>query len=111
MLPKAKRLTKRLFSESFSNSKIVSSDYLTLRYKDNYGKTPKVSVIVSKKVVQKATQRNYVKRKIYEIVQKNLKTTEKPYILMIFPKKTSIKLPFTQIEKDLKEVLLKAKIL
>jgi ribonuclease P protein component len=111
MLPKAKRLTKRLFSESFSHSKITSNDYFTLRYKDISGKTPKVSVVVSKKVAQKATDRNYLKRKMYEIAQKHLKNIEKPYVLMLFPKKTSTTLSFTDLDKEVREILVRAKIL
>lgn len=111
MLPKAKRLTKRLFSESFSHSKITSNDYLTLRYKDNSGFEPKGSVVVSKKVAKNATDRNHLKRQLYEIIEKHLKNTEKPYILMIFPKKPSTTLSFIDLEKEVKEVLIKSKVI
>lgn len=111
MLPKTQRLQKRLFSESFSHSKIHSSDILTLRYKAFSGLASKVSVVVSKKVAQKAVDRNSLKRKLYEITQKVLKNTKKPYVLMVFPKKGATTTSFNELEKDLTTLFIGAKIL
>ncbi len=111
MLPKTQRLQKRLFSESFSHSKMCSNDNLTLRYKVFSGLQSKVSVVVSKKVAQKAVDRNLLKRKLYEIAQKLLKNAKNPYILMVFPKKGATTVEFDQLEKDLSTLFVEAKIL
>ena len=111
MISTQQRVTKRLFSESFSNSKIASNDYLTLRYKGFSGELSKISVVVSKKVLQKATDRNTLKRRLYDIVLNLVKKTEKPYVLMVFPKKGATTLPFSVLQKETKDLLVKARII
>lgn len=111
MLPKKQRITKRLFSESFSHSKTQSNDNFTLKYKDILDFPTKTSIVVSKKVAKNAVDRNSLKRKIYDITGKILKNSKKPYVLMVFPKKTTTILPILSLEESLIELLKKAKTL
>lgn len=107
MIPKKQRITKRLFSESFSYSKSVSNEYLTLKYKGILEFPVKIAVVVSKKVEKSAVGRNNLKRKIYLCAQNATKSLKKPYILMIFPKKDCLKMTTSQIEHSLTELLKK----
>lgn len=107
MLPKKQRITKRLFSESFSHSKTASNDYFTLKYKAFSEFPSKISVVVSKKVEKSAVGRNKLKRRIYEAVQKSSKKLEKAYVLMIFPKKTALSLDYKDLEVELLSVFKK----
>lgn len=107
MIPKEQRITKRLFSESFSYSKSISNDYFTLKYKAILEFPSKISVVVSKKVVKSAVGRNALKRLFYENVQKSTKILKKPYILMFFPKKESITIDKNKLSTLLGETLKK----
>ena len=111
MLPKKQRITKRLFSESFSHSKTQANDNFTLKYKDILDLPTKTSIIVSKKVAKNAVDRNSLKRKIYDTTGKIIKNAKKPYVLMVFPKKTTTTLTNKELEESLIELLKKAKIL
>ncbi len=111
MLPKRQRITKRLFSESFSHSKTVSNDFLTLKYKVISEFPSKTSVVVSKKVEKSAVGRNKTKRRIYEIVQNVSKNLKIPCILMIFPKKHYLDLSPNEAKKAVLELLSKISLL
>jgi len=54
----------------YKNGQIVRSKYMTLKYSHNpRRKTPRVSVVVSKKVLKSAVGRNRIRRRIYEQIR------------------------------------------
>jgi ribonuclease P protein component len=82
MLPKNKRLKRADFS-NLSSLKVFTTPYFDVKYssKEDF----KVSCIVIKKRFKKATERNKVKRKLYNAV-KEVYTNQTGYFLF-YPKK------------------------
>lgn len=81
MLPKKKRIDRKTFLAVLPKTRTDSTPFFTIRsYKSE---TPKVSIVISKKIAKTAIQRNYIKRRIYKHISKDL-----PYkTIMIFVKK------------------------
>ncbi len=72
-------------------------------------KNPRVAVVVSKKVSKKATQRNKIRRKIYEIIRLNIDTIKPPQSLIISVFKEDIlKNKPKALEKKIVELIKKA---
>jgi len=71
MIPKKFRLTTRLFDRFFKRSKRFNSGSFTFLIADSQG-NPRFSVDVGKKDSKKATQRNRIRRQIYEVLRKRL---------------------------------------
>lgn len=80
MLPKINRLTKEKdFKTVFEKGEIIKNDFLIFKIFKNNLKESRFGFIVSKKISNKATVRNKVKRKLREAVLnglKKFKTTE-----------------------------------
>ncbi|MFA5029816.1 MAG: ribonuclease P protein component [Patescibacteria group bacterium] len=73
MLAKKYRLTKRNdFLKIFRSGKRAFSGFLAIYYKPNGLDFCRFAVVVSNKVSKKASQRNLIKRRLREIVKKNL---------------------------------------
>ena len=74
MLPKKNRLTqKKDFDSVFKNGKTIKSDFLILKLLKNHFNENRFGFIVSKKVSNKSTKRNLVKRRLRKIVLNNFK--------------------------------------
>lgn len=57
----------------YKNGQALRSHSLTLRYIENSRrKTPRVSIVVSKKILKSAVGRNRIRRRLYEIVRHEL---------------------------------------
>lgn len=73
MLKKTQRISRKSFNEAFARSKVISrGSFFMVKKLENQGF--QASVVVSKKVAKKATERNYIKRVIYTLFQDYLKT-------------------------------------
>lgn len=81
MLPKKKRIDRKTFLAVLPKTKTESTPFFTIRSKKS--DTPKVSIVISKKIAKTAIQRNYIKRRIYNHLSKQLSTKT----LLIFVKK------------------------
>lgn len=73
MLPKAHRFTKNDFSNIFNSAdtKRIRSFFFTVLVADQSSGDMKVAVIVSKKKLKKASDRNYIKRVIRHFAYQN----------------------------------------
>ncbi len=92
MLQKKERIPRKKFNEIFTNSKILSrGSFFVVRGLKTTDFA--VSVVVPKKIVKKATERNYIKRMMYFLIsQKNKENKQKNIIIkgkyiIIFQKK------------------------
>jgi len=57
----------------YKNGQAVRSRLVTMKYIDNpRRKRPRVAVVVSKKVLKSAVGRNRIRRRIYEVIRKEL---------------------------------------
>ncbi len=97
MLPKANRLNKLLFKLVSKKGKKVSSNpkMIFLLSKDNSFKT---SIVVPKKTLKKAVDRNRLRRRIYSAISK-IESKPKGW-LIIYPSPHYLKSEFQIIKDD-----------
>jgi len=106
MLPKKNRADKKTIEKIFKKSIFIGSHSLNLKYffnKDNI--SPRVSFIVPKTVEKKATERNFLRRKGYLILEKYWNKIPNDFVgVFIFNKQKEKKL-LEVIEEDIKIIL------
>jgi len=81
MLSKKYRF-KNFDFKKFQNSFKISNNFFILMKIPSEDNIPKFSVVVDKKNIKKATVRNKIKRKIYEIIRLNLEEIPLGYYLI-----------------------------
>ncbi len=69
MFKKSYKLNTSLFKEVFNFGKTIKTPLFVIKTKQNTIKHSRFAVVVSKKNIQKAHQRNYFKRKIYHALK------------------------------------------
>lgn len=74
MISKKRRLTKKEFSQVFAGGKKIKKGKFLFVVDKTFLNKEKVSVVCSKKNVQKAVVRNKIKRNIYRWISQNEKT-------------------------------------
>lgn len=108
-----KKLVFLKTEEDFSNfrkSRSLASASLKIRWHVPLNQNhPRFGFIVPKKSVKKVVDRNLIKRRLKSLLTKYSKGI-KPVDILFFPKPDTIKLKFADLERELIEVLLKAKI-
>ena len=105
MLPKKYRLRKRKEIEKiFKEGKSKNLNLVFIRFLKNNLGYPRFCFIVSKKVSNKATKRNKVKRLLREVVRKEiLPTLETNYDYLIIAKPSILNKNYWQIKEDLEK--------
>jgi ribonuclease P protein component len=117
MLIKQYRLTKNLeFAAVASQGMAVYSPTLVIKNINNDFKYSRFGFIVSNKVSKKASQRNLIKRRLREIIRKNLEKIikGKDIVIIVSPKIITSQgkvMTYEQIEKDLLNILGKANLI
>jgi len=90
MIPKKNRLNSLFFKNLFKKGKSIDNILFSLKYvKDNIQEY-KVSIVVSKKVSKKATERNLLKRRFLSVVIENKDILLKDTSYIFYPKKNSL---------------------
>ncbi len=112
MLPFSWRLKKSGF-KLIKNTpkKIFQSESFCLKICFSDFETSKFAVIVPVSVSKKATIRNKLKRRVRAVIMKHLKKTEGKFATLLYVKKGTGLLSFAGIEKEVVDLLRKAKIL
>lgn len=113
MLPRWHRLTsEKDIKRVFRKGAVFFSPYLVLK-KVASGKpgASRFAVVVSQKLAKKATQRNRIRRVIYEIIRLKLAKIKNGSDCIIIPKKTEKVANFSEKTKDLETLLQRAKII
>ena len=111
MLPKENRLRKKKeFEKVIKEGKGVREGFLVLKYLKNNLNLVRTGFVVSQKISKKAVIRNKVKRRLREIVRRNLEKLKPGYDLIFFTKKGIEEKDFWQIKEVVKELLKKAKL-
>ncbi len=111
MLARKHRINKSLFKEILAKGKNYNSDLISLKTAPCAGSNPLFGFVVSKKTAKKAVTRNKLKRRGRYIVKKYLSSFKKGAANIIFFKKGSETLKFSELEEKMLELFKKAKIL
>lgn len=100
MLPKINRLTKKNdFDVVFVHGKAFKSDFLIFKYLKNNLNTVRVGFVVSKKVSNKATIRNKVKRKLRAAFLKNTPIKSKSLDVIVLALPNSQNKNFNEVQE------------
>lgn len=85
---------------------------MTIKYITNpYRKKPRFSIVVSKKVLKSAVGRNKIRRRLYETTrQSGFNESKGIDIVIIVSSSELLSLPQTELEQQLKELLVQTDI-
>lgn len=111
MLAKKHRINKNLFKEILAKGKNYNSDLISLKTAPRAGNDLFFCFVVSKKTAKKAAARNKLKRRARYVAKKNFASFKKGAANIIFFKKGSETLKFSELEEKMVELFKKAKIL
>lgn len=110
MLPKKNKLNRSIFNEVFKKGVFKNTPFFNVKI-INYKETPNniglFSIIISKKVVKKATKRNLIKRRFYNIIfqNKDLIQNTKNKVYLFFLKEDISFVNFDNLSKKITSFL------
>ena len=111
MLKKINRLKKRYqFQYIYKEGKFISEKAVTLHYVASKTKNIKIGFAVTKKIGH-AIKRNLIRRRLREIMKKNLPLLKQNYNIIIVAKEQIIETEFINLEKQILNLLKKADLL
>jgi ribonuclease P protein component len=96
----------------YTNGKAVRSQPLTIKWVKNTHRTrPRISVVVSKKVIKSAIGRNRIRRRIYEYIRTHLDQFNDTYDIVVITTSPELKdIPYGELSEQLDTLLQKADI-
>tara|TARA_B100001179_G_C18364879_1_gene306518 strand:- start:200 stop:532 length:333 start_codon:yes stop_codon:yes gene_type:complete len=103
MFSKKERLTRAAFTEYFKTGKRLHSDVATLIYQPC--PTTHVAVVVGKKVLKKAHERNAARRRIYGVLYRTLKKSNQTGVYIFLTKPTFTSLTKKQQQEAVQNLL------
>lgn len=112
MLPKRNRVNSELFQYIYENGSRVDGTFLYLRFtiKDTEA-PPRFSVVVPKKIIKKAVDRNKVKRRAVRVLEHLIKNVSDGTVGIFFFKEDVINIPSEEIGGEIKDLLQKAGVI
>lgn len=108
MLPKKRRIPRKLFSELLVNSRYVNSPNFSLRFKIGQSiKETRIGVTVSKKVSKSAVVRNTIRRRAYSSIS-NLVPKVSHGLFLFVAKAGAEKLKGENLTNELQKLLIQS---
>lgn len=109
MFPKNQRITnKKDFDLVFKRGKVFHSPFLSIRILKTNSDKKRFSVLVSKKVSSKATERNKIKRLLREAIKKNSELFPTGSDSVLYAQQKSIDLSLNEAIKIIQNILKKS---
>lgn len=111
MLKKENRLKKSRDFKKLYKERSIKTRFFSFRGKLKRGGETRIGIVLSKNVSQKSTERNKLKRQIREVLRKNLSHIKsgQDIAINVFPE--SHGLNYKEIEKNILDLLKKAKVI
>jgi len=91
-----------------TGSRFINSPCLILRYKISKTPEKRFTIVISKNIIKKATNRNLLRRRVYSIIQKNLTSVKNGVFGIFLAKKGVEKLKFIELKEEIIGLLKKA---
>jgi len=109
VLKKINRISKRSEFEEIrkSGSFLGFSHFFGVVMMDKKDEDLKFGIVTSKKISKKAVERNKIKRRIMEVLGKNLSKFEKGRRFLFLSKKEILKTDMVGLEKEIERICLK----
>lgn len=97
----------------YKNADSVRSHLCTIRYtKNRYRKTPRIAVVVSKKVHKSAVGRNRIRRRVYEILRHNMPQFSAVYDIAVIVTNAEVRtLPQDELTATIHDLLRQANVI
>ena len=97
----------------YANGKAVRSQALTMKWvKNTHRSKPRVSVVVSKKVLKSAVGRNRIRRRLYEYIRLRLPLLNDTYDIVLIATTPELRtMPFSDFEAQVDTLFTKASLL
>ncbi len=112
MLPVQNRLKKKKdFDVVFRKGRSFREDFLSIKIIPNDLEFSRFGLVVGQKVSKKAVSRNKVKRRLREAIRMELPNIKKGVDVILMTSPEIAGKDFLEIEKRIKEIFIKAKIL
>lgn len=109
MLPKINRLkSAKKIDAVFREGRGFKGSFLFIKLTKNHLNVSRFAFLVGRKVAQKATQRNQMKRRLRDIIKKEMPCIKKGVDLVVIPQKSIENKNFQAIKKETKYLLKKA---
>jgi ribonuclease P protein component len=93
---------RRVIEKLFKKGKLYKDQFFVFKYEEKANQEPQFAVSVSKKISNKATVRNHLRRQIHEALRLNLNLLKKPIIALVIvrPSVVGKKLTFQDISQE-----------
>ena len=94
----------------YTNGKAVRSQPLTIKWvKNTHRSKPRISVVVSKKVIKSAIGRNRIRRRVYEYIRIHLDQLNDVYDIVVITTSPELKdIPYSELSSQMDALLQKA---
>ncbi|MFA6295639.1 MAG: ribonuclease P protein component [Candidatus Paceibacterota bacterium] len=110
MLPRSKRLSVEQFNAVIEKGRVFNSTLFLMRIL-RVESSMRIASVVPQKIAKKATDRNKLRRKMYEVITPLLKNVVGEFHAIVLAKSTAIKAEFTDLTTDMRAIFVKAGIL
>lgn len=101
MLPRFHRLTKKSdFDDAYRSKWAVSGHFFLIKIKTNELGCVRIGIVISKKIIKKATGRNKIKRQLRQIVRQETMQTKKGIDIVIACKSAIQKASYIELQKE-----------
>lgn len=106
MIPSKYRLKRGEKQKSASNRRFFRSNMISISLTPlgDRSDVPKITIIVSKKIIKTATSRNLIKRRVYNIISEHV-FNMKPGIYMVYIKKEAKSASYIKLKENIEDVL------
>lgn len=112
MLSKQYRLQKdKDFELVFKKGRIVSNEFIFLKFVKNNLVVSRFGFIISKKISKNATVRNRIKRRLREIIRKKLDNIKSGFDIIVVVKPKIVDKDYLEIREGVEGLLRKAGLL
>ena len=111
MLPRSQRLSVEQFNQVMEKGRITHSPLFIVRSVTVPDDDTGVSAVAPQKIFKKATQRTKLRRQIYEAIQPIFDLIKPHTHAVVFAKNVTDKAEFESLEKEIKEIFVKAGLL
>jgi ribonuclease P protein component len=108
MLKKDNRIESPvLFQKTLRQGEKKDNQYFKIIFCKNNQSISRFAVIVSTKVNRLAVKRNFLKRRVKNILREIISVLPRGFDVLIFMKKTCLNIDFNEMQNQLKEFLIK----
>ncbi|MBQ2695059.1 ribonuclease P protein component [Candidatus Saccharibacteria bacterium] len=96
---------------AYQYGKTLRTSKMSLVFVENTRRFTRFAVVVSRKVDKRATVRNTIRRRVYEVLRKNMEYIPKSvdYVFVVYSRDI-YNMPFKELEKTLGELVEQSKV-